>query len=56
MHRDWSGKYCPHRILEAGNRASFVSRVAARVSAPEALELAAKIGRQVVFQLENDAL
>ena len=45
MHRDWSGKYCPHRILEAGTWESFVTRVAARLAAPVAAELAAKIVR-----------
>ena len=43
MHRDWSGKFCPHRILEAGSWGDFVSRVAAKLAAPETAELAAKI-------------
>lgn len=41
-HRDWSGKYCPHRILEAGSRDDFTTRVAAKLSAPETAELAAR--------------
>ena len=28
-HQDWSGKYCPHRILEEGRWESFKARVAA---------------------------
>lgn len=43
MHRDWSGKYCPHRILEAGSWESFVSRVSAKLSAPETIILAEKL-------------
>ena len=42
-HRDWSGKYCPHRILEAGRWADFVSRAAAKLAAPETAELAARL-------------
>lgn len=26
-HQDWSGKYCPHRILDEGRWASFLNRV-----------------------------
>jgi|GEM_PF-6128662 len=43
MHRDWSGKYCPHRILEAGAWDEFVARVAARLAAPATSALAAEI-------------
>jgi len=43
MHRDWSGKYCPHRILEAGSWNSFTARVAAAADAPETLRLAEKL-------------
>ena len=32
-HRDWSGKYCPHRILEADSWDSFVSRVGKKLDA-----------------------
>ena len=32
MHRDWSGKYCPHRILEENRFESFRSRVAERLA------------------------
>ena len=32
MHRDWSGKYCPHRILEENRFESFRARVAERLS------------------------
>lgn len=39
MHRDWSGKCCPHRILENGTWEAFRSRTA-ETSAPE---LAARI-------------
>ena len=43
MHRDWSGKYCPHRILEENSWETFVARVGAKLSAPETAELAARI-------------
>ena len=42
-HRDWSGKYCPHRILEAGNWDGFAARVGSRLAAPETLILAEKL-------------
>lgn len=42
-HRDWSGKYCPHRILEENSWDAFVSRVAAKLDSPETAELAAKL-------------
>ncbi len=32
-HQDWSGKYCPHRILEENRFESFRARVAARLAA-----------------------
>ena len=31
MHRDWSGKYCPHRILERNGWEDFKKRVAAEM-------------------------
>ncbi|MBP5531286.1 MAG: N-acetylmuramoyl-L-alanine amidase [Lentisphaeria bacterium] len=34
MHRDWSGKYCPHRILAENSWAAFAARVAAKLAAP----------------------
>ena len=43
MHRDWSGKYCPHRILEADSWDAFVSRTASRLAAPETAALAEKL-------------
>ena len=43
MHRDWRGKYCPHRILEAGTWNDCTSRVAAKLAAPETRVLAAEI-------------
>ena len=43
MHRDWSGKFCPHRILEDDSWDSFVSRVAAKLSSIAAHRLAEKI-------------
>ena len=45
MHRDWSGKYCPHRILEENSWDTFVSRVEAKLAAPETAELAAGIAQ-----------
>lgn len=51
-HRDWSGKYCPHRIFEEDSWDAFAARVAAMSEAPEAAELAAVIaqaGRQPRF-------
>ena len=33
MHQDWSGKYCPHRILEENRFESFRARVADRLAA-----------------------
>ena len=33
MHQDWSGKYCPHRLLEEERFEHFRSRVAARLAA-----------------------
>ena len=41
MHRDWSGKYCPHRILEAETWKEFVARVTAASDASETLRLSA---------------
>ena len=41
MHRDWSGKYCPHRILEAGTWEDFSARVMAALDATETLRLSA---------------
>ena len=32
MHQDWSGKYCPHRILEENRFESFRARVAERLA------------------------
>ena len=43
MHRDWSGKCCPHRILEAESWKAFVSRVASHLSSPEAIRLESAI-------------
>ncbi len=35
MHQDWSGKYCPHRILDEGTWESFKKRVSeVRLSMP----------------------
>ena len=34
MHQDWTGKYCPHRILEENRFESFRSRVSARLANP----------------------
>lgn len=31
-HQDWSGKYCPHRVLAEGRWASFVRRVQAELN------------------------
>lgn len=42
-HRDWSGKCCPHRILEAESWKAFVSRVASHLAAPEAIRLESAI-------------
>ena len=36
MHRDWSGKYCPHRILDENSWARFVEAV--RTCPPVRLE------------------
>jgi len=44
-HRDWSGKYCPHRILEENSWNDFTRRVGAKLSAPEAAELAVRIAQ-----------
>ena len=46
MHRDWSGKYCPHRILEENSWDDFVSRVGAQLAAPAAAELAGRIAQR----------
>lgn len=48
MHRDWSGKYCPHRILEDDSWGAFVSRVAALLGAPATLRLAEKLASAVL--------
>ena len=32
MHQDWSGKYCPHRILEENRFESFRARIAERLA------------------------
>lgn len=40
-HRDWSGKNCPHRILDEGRAASVRSRIAdrlAQLKRPQALQ------------------
>ena len=34
MHKDWSGKYCPHRILEANSWEDFRKRVARMMKNP----------------------
>lgn len=31
-HQDWSGKYCPHRILDEGRWSSFVSAIATELA------------------------
>lgn len=31
-HQDWSGKYCPHRILSENRWASFISRISTRLA------------------------
>jgi hypothetical protein len=43
MHRDWSGKFCPHRILEEESWDSFAARTAAQLSAPAMHRLAEKL-------------
>jgi hypothetical protein len=40
MHRDWSGKYCPHRILEENSWGNFRAGVAAFSATAAARELA----------------
>ena len=40
-HRDWSGKYCPHRILAENAWEIFAARVAAKLVAPKTLRLEA---------------
>ena len=45
MHQDWSGKYCPHRLLEEKRFERFRSRVAARLAAePDSEESAVLSG------------
>lgn len=39
-HRDWSGKYCPHRMLEAGTWPDFRRRVAAAAAPTLAARIA----------------
>jgi len=43
MHRDWSGKCCPHRILEENSWKSFAARVTAKLDSPATLRLAEKL-------------
>jgi len=43
MHRDWSGKFCPHRILEENSWNSFTARVAAKLNSPATFRLAEKL-------------
>jgi len=43
MHREWSGKYCPHRILDAGSWEEFRARVEALIGRREASALAARL-------------
>ena len=43
MHRDWSGKYCPHRIIDAGTWDDFVSRTQSALDDPETLRFAGMI-------------
>ena len=42
-HRDWSGKYCPHRILEENSWKTFAARVAAQLAARDTLRLEAPL-------------
>ena len=42
MHRDWSGKYCPHRILEENSWGDFRA-TAAGIAASAARELAERL-------------
>ena len=43
MHRDWSGKYCPHRILEAGRWDEFRTGVAGLSATAAARKLAERL-------------
>ena len=43
MHRDWSGKYCPHRILEENAWTTFTARVTAKRDLPATHRLAEKL-------------
>ena len=45
MHRDWSGKYCPHRILEENSWADFRAAVAGLAATAAARELAERLRR-----------
>ena len=40
MHRDWSGKFCPHRILEENSWADFRDTVAGLAATAAARKLA----------------
>lgn len=51
MHYDWSGKYCPHRILEAGTWEAFRQRVADYMLLPDPL----RGGEEVIEKDNNDS-
>ena len=43
MHRDWSGKFCPHRILEENSWADLRATVAGSIASAAARELAERL-------------
>ena len=45
MHRDWSGKFCPHRILEENSWADLRATVAELAATAAARELAERLRR-----------
>ena len=54
MHQDWSGKYCPHRILDEKSWESFKERVRVMMNRLKPAVVDAELGAAVSFEPLSD--